>query len=76
MYELLHWPAAAHQQHLIASLDKPVAASQPKAFQITSQYEPNEDRSKLLMRKGVYPYEYVGSGECFGKTTLPPKVAF
>ena len=63
-------------QFLRASLDKPVAANQPKALQITSQCEPNEERSKLLMRKGVYPYEYVDSGECFGKPTLPPKVAF
>ena len=30
----------------------------------------------LLLRKGVYPYEYVGSWERFGKTSLPDKKAF
>ena len=27
----------------------------------------------LLLRKGVYPYEYMDSWEKFDETTLPPK---
>ena len=50
-------------QFLIGSLDKLEAANQPKDFRVTSQYEPSEERSKLLMRKGIYAYEYVDSGE-------------
>ena len=30
----------------------------------------------LLLRKGVYPYEYMDSWERFDETTLPPKEAF
>ena len=30
----------------------------------------------LLLRKGVYPYEYLDSWERFNETSLPPKKAF
>ena len=30
----------------------------------------------LLLRKGVYPYEYMDNWERFNKTSLPPKKAF
>ena len=30
----------------------------------------------LLLRKGVYPYEYMDSWERFSETSLPPKKAF
>ena len=30
----------------------------------------------LLLRKGVYPYEYMDSWEKFDETTIPPKEAF
>ena len=30
----------------------------------------------LLLRKGVYPYEYMGSWERFNETSLPEKKAF
>ena len=30
----------------------------------------------LLLRKGVYPYEYMDSWERFNETLLPPKEAF
>ena len=38
----------------------------------------NGDLNKfvLLLRKGVYPYEYMDSWEKFDETTLPPKEAF
>ena len=61
---------------LLASLDKLVAANRPEAFHITARYEPNHQKRTLLMRKGVYPYEYVDSWERFEDTTLPPKEAF
>ena len=63
-------------QFLLAPLDKLVAANRPEAFQITAQYEPNEARRKLIMRKGVYPYEYMDSWARFEETQLPPKEAF
>ena len=38
----------------------------------------NEDINKfiLLLRKGVYPYEYIDSWERFDETSLPDKEAF
>ena len=38
----------------------------------------NGDLNKLvlLLRKGVYPYDYMDSWEKFDKTTLPPKKDF
>ena len=60
-------------QFLLAPLDKLVAANKPEAFQITSCYEPD---LALLLRKGVYPYEYMDSWGRFEETKLPPKEAF
>ena len=38
----------------------------------------NKDLNKfiLLLRKGVYPYEYMDSWERFNETELPPKESF
>ena len=46
-------------------------------FPITYQFC-NGDRNKfaLLLRKGVYPYEYMDSWERFDRTSLPDKEAF
>ncbi|KAK3784623.1 hypothetical protein RRG08_003431 [Elysia crispata] len=63
-------------QFLLASLDKLVAANQPEAFHITAHYEPDHQKRTLLLRKGVYPYEYMDSWERFEETQLPPKEDF
>ena len=36
----------------------------------------SEDQYALLIRKGVYPYEYMTSWDKFTDTQLPPKEAF
>ena len=36
----------------------------------------NLNKFVLLLRKGVYPYEYMDSWEKFDETTLPPKESF
>ena len=63
-------------QFLLSSLAKLVAANKPEAFQITAQYEPDKERRDLLLRKGVYPYEYMDSWEHFEEPQIPPKEAF
>ncbi|KAK3804083.1 hypothetical protein RRG08_057968 [Elysia crispata] len=63
-------------QFLLASLDKLVSTNKPETFQITTHYEPDQHKCGLLLRKGVYPYEYLDSWERFEDTTLPPKNAF
>ena len=30
----------------------------------------------MLLRKGIYPYEYIDSWERFDENTIPPKEAF
>ena len=59
-------------QFLLAFLDKLVAVNPPEAFQITSQHEPNKERRELLMRKGVYPYEYMDTWDRLTEPKLPP----
>ena len=63
-------------QFRLASLDKLVATNQTEAFQITAQYEPNKARRKLIMRKRVYPKEYMDSWVRFEETKLPSKETF
>ena len=63
-------------QFLLSSLAKLVAANKPEAFQITAQYEPDKERRDLLLRKGVYPYDYMDSWERFEEPQIPPKEAF
>ena len=63
-------------QFLLASLDKLVAANKPEAFQIMGRHEPSKEKRGLLMRKGVYPYEYMDSWDRFAEPNLPPKEAF
>ena len=36
----------------------------------------NLNKFVLLLRKGVYPYEYIDSWERFNETSLPPKKDF
>ena len=36
----------------------------------------NESQCKLLIRKGIYPYEYMDNWDKFKETTLPPKSSF
>jgi len=61
-------------QFLLASLDRLVSGCPREAFAITRTYQPND--TELLMKKGVYPYEYMSSWERFQETMLPPVAAF
>lgn len=61
---------------MMVSLDKLVGSNPPEAFQITTRYEPVGERRKLLMRKGIYPYEHMDAWERFKEPQLPPKEDF
>ncbi|XP_072048929.1 uncharacterized protein [Amphiura filiformis] len=41
-----------------------------------SKYFKDDEKLQLLLRKGVYPYDYVNSLEKLQETSLPPKEAF
>ena len=58
-------------QFLLASLDKLVKSNKKETFKHTQKGRTNEE-FELLIRKGVYPYEYMDSRERFDETELPP----
>ena len=59
-------------QFLNASLDKLVNSTPRDAFRLTSALPHHE----LLVRKGVYPYEYMNDFGRFNETSLPPPSEF
>ena len=63
-------------QFLLSSLDSLVASNKPEDFKIMKQFEEDDERRALILRKGVYPYEYMDSFEKFNETSLPPKEVF
>ena len=63
-------------QFLLSSLDSLVSSNKPVAFEIINHFETDPAKRSLILRKGVYPYEYVDSFERFNETSLPPKEAF
>ena len=62
-------------QFLLTSLNRLVASNKPEAFHITTKYETDPQKRKLLLRKGVYPYEYMSSWNRFDEG-LPPRETF
>ena len=63
-------------QFLLSSLDSLVSSNKPQDFEVIQQFETDPAKKALLLRKGVYPYEYMDSVERFDETSLPPKEAF
>ena len=59
---------------LLSSLDKLVKGSDE--FTIMKKLMPEENKRQLLLRKGIYPYEYMDSFEKFGEIKLPEKGKF
>lgn len=66
-------------QFLNASLEKLVsnlAKEGVEKFTVLKRYIEEEEKIPLLLRKGVYPYEYFDSFAKFSEKCLPPKSAF
>ena len=47
-----------------------------KNFNHTSRFWGSDEKFRLMIRKGVYSYEYMDGWEKFEATSLPPKDAF
>ena len=47
-----------------------------KNFNHTSRFWGCDEKFRLMIRKGVYPYEYMDDREKFEEASLPPKDAF
>ena len=59
---------------LLNSLENVVNGSDE--FPIMKKLMPEENKRQLLLKKGVYPYEYMGSFGKFDETQLPEKEKF
>ena len=59
---------------LLSALDKLVKGTDE--FPIMTKLVPEENKRRLLLKKGIYPYEYMDSFERFGETELPEKEKF
>ena len=66
-------------QFLGTSLEKLVnnlAAEGKDKFKLLTRYVVDPTKQDLLLRKGVYPYDYVDSPAKLTETSLPPQAAF
>ncbi len=61
---------------LNGSLDKVSKSLSKDDYKLTKLLYPNQDEFKMMIRKGVYPYEYMNSFKRFRERVLPPKEAF
>ena len=59
---------------LLSSLEKLVEGSDE--FLIMEKMMPEENKRQLLLKKQIYPYEYMDSFEKFGENQLPDKEKF
>ena len=62
-------------QFMAESLEKLASNLQIDDFVHTKRHSP-ADKVRLLLRKGVYPYEYVDGPDRFDEDSLPPMEAF
>ena len=60
---------------LLSSLDRLVKACPPEAFDLLKD-QFKDKPADLLLKKGVYPYEYMDDFDKFKETSLPPKEEF
>ena len=61
---------------LDSSLDELAKSTPTEAFhQMAAQYEDQAERN-LMLRKGIYPYEYMTGFNRFDEPALPPQDAF
>ena len=59
---------------LLSSLDKLVKGSDE--FPIMNKLIPEENKRQLVLKKGIYAYEYMDLFERFGETQIPEKEKF
>ena len=62
-------------QFMLSSLDGLVKASYPRDMRITADIEQNPKRRTLLLRTGIYIYEYMDGLPGFNEEALPEKEA-
>lgn len=58
-----------------SSLDSLVKDNNPQFFKITEKRYKDGEKGRLLLKKGIYPYEYMDFFERISETKLPAKEA-
>ena len=68
--------SAAHLSDKLSNLVDNLKNDNVKHFKHISKFFPDERQRKLLLRKGVYPYEWADSFEKFKHTNIPTQTEF
>ena len=63
-------------QFLPASLDSLAQQMKDSDFKYMTSFFPDPTKRALMIRKGVFPYDYMTSMDKFNETQLPPQSAF
>ena len=63
-------------QFLPDSLDNLARQMKDSDFKCMTRFFPDPTKRALMLRKGVYPYDYMTSMDKFNETQLPPQSAF
>ena len=63
-------------QFLPASLDSLAQQMKDSDFKYMTRFFPDPTKRALMLRKGVFPYDYMTSMDKFDETQLPPQSAF
>ena len=61
---------------IVSSLDSLTNSLVKDGRKLNGFKDYSDEQYELLIRKGVYPYEYISSWDKFDETELPPKEAF
>jgi len=61
---------------MMSRLETLVAGNESGDMKIAEKACQESKKRKLLLKKGIYPYEYMNSFERFAETSLPPKEEF
>ncbi|XP_049886984.1 uncharacterized protein LOC126381640 [Pectinophora gossypiella] len=74
--EYIHLRFVDSFNFLGTSLDKLTKTMKTEDFVYLRRHFPEEEKFKLLTRKGVYPYDYMSSWDNYEETALPSKSCF
>jgi len=61
---------------MMSSLDERVDGNAPEDMKIMEKLCQDREKRKMILKKGIYPYEYMDSFERFTKKELPPQEEF
>ena len=70
---MIKYECSSCNKYNLNKLDEELINKFKKTFKFSNN---DTNKSTLLLRKGVYPYEYMNDREKFNEATLPEKLKF